>query len=124
MLLPAIPRARVGVFVGNAWDPQIGKETPWIDLARQLAGDEGVALLGTAATTVPPGTETLLRIFAAANAPVLLLFDEVLNFMGRHRSMADPFYAFIQNLTVAMTGTTEGALVISLPRGPGGDDRL
>ena len=86
------------------------------DLARQLAGDEGVALLGTAATTSPPGTETLLRIFAAANAPVLLLFDEVLNFMGRHRSVAEPFYAFIQNLTVAMTGTTEGALVISLPR--------
>ena len=30
--------------------------------------------------------------------------------------MADPFHAFIQNLTVAMTGTTHGAAVISLPR--------
>jgi len=116
VLLPAIPRARVGVFVGNAWDPQVGMETPWIDLARQLAGDEGVALLGTAAMTSPPGTETLQRIFAAANAPVLLLFDEVLNFVNRHRGMADPFYAFLQNLTVAMTGTTESAMVVSLPR--------
>ena len=30
------PSARVGVFVGNAWDPAEGRETPWIDLARQL----------------------------------------------------------------------------------------
>ena len=116
VLLPSIPKAKLGVFVGNAWDPQAGAETPWIDLARQLAGDAGVALLGPAAATAPPGTETLQRLFAAANAPVLLLFDEVLNFINRHRNMADPFYAFIQNLTVAMTGTTECAMVISLPR--------
>jgi len=30
--------------------------------------------------------------------------------------MADPFHAFLQNLTVAMTGTTRRAAVISLPR--------
>ncbi len=29
------PGARVGVFVGNAWDPSEGRETPWIDLARR-----------------------------------------------------------------------------------------
>jgi hypothetical protein len=34
------------VFVGNAWDPQEGRETPWIDIARQLAGDKGVEELG------------------------------------------------------------------------------
>ncbi len=47
---------------------------------------------------------------------MLLLFDEVLNFLNRHRASADSFHAFIQNLTVAMTGTTRGACVISLPR--------
>jgi hypothetical protein len=30
--------------------------------------------------------------------------------------MADQFHAFVQNLTVAMTGTTHGAAIISLPR--------
>ena len=55
-------------------------------------------------------------MFAAAGVPVLVLFDEVLNFVNRYRQMADPFHAFIQNLTVAMTGTTHGAAVISLPR--------
>ena len=110
------PRAAVGVFVGSAWDPREGRESPWIDVARQVAGDRGVAALGPAARTVPPGTEALARVFAEADAPVLFLFDEVLNFVNRHRTLAEPFYAFIQNLTVAVTGTTRAAAVISLPR--------
>lgn len=114
--VPKAPQARVGVFVGNAWDPSEGRETPWIDLARQLAGDQGVAALGTASQTTPPGTEALARVFAAADAPVLLLFDEVLNCVNRHRGLADSIHAFIQNLTVAVTGTTQVAAVISLPR--------
>ena len=114
--LAEAPSARVGVFVGNAWDPTDGRETPWIDLARQLAGDQGVAALGNAARTTPPGTETLARVFAAAQAPVLLLFDEVLNFVNRHRPMAEGFHAFLQNLTVTVTGTSRAAAVVSLPR--------
>jgi hypothetical protein len=114
--LASSPAASVAVFVGNAWDPQEGRETPWIDVARQLAGQEGVNLLGKSAKETPPGTESLARLFDAAKGTVLILFDEVLNFINRHRGMAEPFHAFIQNLTVAMTGTTRGAAVISLPR--------
>jgi hypothetical protein len=112
----SVPKAKVGVFVGNAWDPQPGRETPWIDIARQLAGDKGVEALGPAAKTTPPGTDSIARVFQAAGAPVLLLFDEVLNYLNRHRGSAESFHAFIQNLTVATTGTTHGAAVISLPR--------
>lgn len=111
-----VPQAKVAVFVGNAWDPQEGRETPWIDVAWQLAREKGVKELGAAAKTTPPGTEALARVFKAAGGPVLLLFDEVLNFMNRHRGMAEQFYAFIQSLTVATTGATQGAAVISLPR--------
>lgn len=114
--LTETPAAKVGVFVGNAWDPQDGRETPWIDIARQLAGDKGVAALGSAARKTPPGTEAIGRIFEAASGPVLILFDEVLNFLNRHRDMADSFHAFLQNLTVATTGTTRGAAIVSLPR--------
>lgn len=114
--LSSVPKAEVAVFVGSAWDPQDGRETPWIDIARQLAGDAGVEALGAAARTTPPGTDAIARVFHAAGGPVLLLFDEVLNFLNRHRGMAEPFHAFIQNLTVATTGTTHGATVISLPR--------
>lgn len=112
----AIPKTKVAIFVGNAWDPQPGRETPWIDLARQLAGDKGVALLGDSALSSPPGTRVLNELFNEAGGTVLVLFDEVLNFINRHRSMADQFHAFIQNLTSAMTGTTHSAAVISLPR--------
>ncbi len=114
--LPAVPRAAVGVFVGNAWDPQAGRETPWIELARQLAGDAGVAALGPGARATPPGTEAIGRLIEAAGGSILVLFDEVLNFVNRYRDLAEPFYAFVQNLTVAMTGTTRSAAVISLPR--------
>ena len=114
--ISAIPKASVAVFVGNAWDPREGRETPWIDVARQIGGDKGVEALGPAAKTTPPGTETLGRVFQAAGRPVLLLFDEVLNFLNRHRGMADQFHAFIQNLTVATTGHERCAAVISLPR--------
>ena len=73
------PPRRVAVFVGNAWDPTDGRETPWIDIARQLAGDKGVAALGSEAKNTPPGTEAIARIVEAAGGSVLLLFDEVLN---------------------------------------------
>src|SRR5438046_4115971 len=114
--IASVPKTSVAVFVGNAWDPQAGRETPWIDIARQLAGDKGVEALGPAARTTPPGTESIARVFQATGAPVLLLFDEVLNFLNRHRGMAEPFHAFIQTLTVATTGTTRGATVTSQPR--------
>jgi hypothetical protein len=114
--LSSVPKAKVAVFVGNAWDPQPGRETPWLDLANQLAGAAGREALGASAKDTAPGTEAIGRVFQAAGGPVLVLFDEVLNFMNRHRGMADGFYAFLQNLTVAMTGTTHGAAVISLPR--------
>ncbi|MDE0157838.1 MAG: DUF499 domain-containing protein [Gammaproteobacteria bacterium] len=111
-----VPAARVGVFVGNAWDPEEGRETPWVELARQLGDDAAVAALGASARTKPPGTEAIAKMLATVEAPVLLLFDEVLNFVNRHRDMAEGFHAFIQNLTVAVTGTTQVAAIISLPR--------
>ena len=109
-------RVKVATFVGSAWDPRDGNETPWIDLARQVAGERGVDLLGTEARRSPPGTRALGDVFTAADAPVLVLFDEVLNFINRHGDMADRFYAFIQNLTIAVAGTTQVSAVVSLPR--------
>ena len=111
-----IPETKVAVLVGNAWDPKEGRETPWIDIARQLAGDAGVAVLGPKARTVPPGTEALTEVFRVAGGRVLILFDEVLNLINRHRDLADPLHSFLQNLTVATAGSTQCVAVISLPR--------
>jgi len=118
--LRSVPEARVAVFVGNAWDSHEGRETPWIDLARQIAGEKGVGLLGADAKRVPPGTETLSAVFRAAGRPVLVLMDEVLNFLNRYKrqdaGIYEVFHAFIQNLTVALKGLDGCAALISLPR--------
>ena len=114
--LPEAPTAQVAVFVGNAWDPQEGREKPWIDIARQIAGDAGVKALGSAAKDAPPGTETLNRVIAMAGGPVLLLFDELLNFFNRHRSLAEPMHAFLHNIVRGFIGTNHRAAVFSLPR--------
>jgi len=52
--LAEVPKAKVAVYVGTAWDPHEGSETPWIDVARQLAGEEGVRILGPQAKESSP----------------------------------------------------------------------
>lgn len=112
-----VPKAKVAVFVGNAWDPSEGRETPWIDIGRQLAGETGVQALGPTAKQIPPGTSAIAKLVEAAGGLVLILCDEVLNYINRHRGeSADRFHSFLQNLTVAMTGMERSAAVISLPR--------
>ena len=114
--LTEAPKAKVAVFVGNAWDPQPGRETPWIDIARQLAGDAGVEVLGPSALDAPPGTDTINRLIAKVNGPVLLLFDELLNLFSRHRSLGEPMHAFLHNIVRGFVGSNHRAAVISLPR--------
>lgn len=114
--LSEVPTAKVAVFVGNAWDPQPGRETPWIDIARQLAGDEGVKALGPAAKESPPGTDTINRLVGMVKGPVLLLFDELLNLLSRHRNLAEPMHAFLHNIVRGFVGTNRRAAVFSLPK--------
>ncbi len=114
--LSQAPTARVAVFVGNAWDPSEGNETPWIDIARQLAGDAGIAALGKDARSKPPGTANIQKLLAAAGGRALILCDEVLNFFSRHRDMAESLRDFLGNLVRTLTGTTGCAGLVSLPQ--------
>ena len=114
--LSEAPEAKVAVFVGNAWDPQPGRETPWIDIAWQVAGEAGIKALGAKAKDAPPGTDAINKVIELAGKPVLLLFDEVLNALTRHKEMAEPFHAFLHNVMRGFVGTNHRAAVISLPR--------
>ena len=64
------PKAKVAVFVGNAWDPQPGRETPWIDIARQLASDACIEVFGPA-VDVQSRAEERIGLSQAASALVL-----------------------------------------------------
>jgi hypothetical protein len=116
--LAEVPRAKVAVFVGNAWDAREGRETPWLDLAWQLAEDAGRRLLGEAARTSAPGTAILQQLFSLVNEPILILFDETLNYIGRYPHQADQFHSFVQNLTSALAGAPKAVGLLSLPASP------
>lgn len=116
--LREVPKAQVAVFVGNAWDAEEGRETPWIDIAWQLAGDAGRRVLGKGGRTSPPGTAHLQQLFQLVNEPILILFDETLNYIGRCPHQADGFHSFVQNLTSALTATERAVGLLSLPASP------
>ena len=101
-----------GVFVGNAWDPKPGRETPWLDVASQLAAEAGIATLDSAARSTPPATSAIADLVRAAGGKVLILFDEVLNFVNRHRNMAEGFYA-LEHLTKPHNDRAESKILFN-----------
>jgi len=127
--LSAIPQARVAVFIGNQFDFVEGtggegeprRRTPWGDLAWQLGGP---ALYATVERHdregVVPGGEVLQRWFG--EAPVLILMDEVLNFIRRARDaggdyarLGSQMYSFLEVLSREAAGTSRAVLVVALP---------
>ena len=80
-------------------------------------------LLGPSAIDAPPGTDTINRLIARVDGPVLLLFDELLNLFSRHRGLGEPMHAFLHNIVRGFVGSNHRAAVISLPQ-PGRDDRV
>ena len=100
-----------------------GRETPWIDIARQLAGDPGVAALGFGGEDHATRDRGLARVFQAAGAPVLLLFDEVLNYLNRHRGAPTP--STPSSRTSRSPRPAHPRRVRDQPAAqPGGDDRV
>jgi hypothetical protein len=127
--LSAIPQARVAVFIGNRFDFVVGaggegeprRRTPWGDLAWQLGGP---ALYATVERHdqegIVPGGEILQRWFG--EAPVLILMDEVLNFIRRARDaggdyarLGSQMYSFLEVLSREAAGTSRAVLVVALP---------
>jgi len=113
--LKSIPGAQVAIFVGNAWDTSAGRETPWLDIADQIAGEQGRKLFNGKSA---PGTKAIGDLLRLTGKPVLILFDEVLNYIGRHPDQSNQFHSFIQNLTVALTSAERAVGLFSLPASP------
>lgn len=113
--LTSIPKAQVAIFVGNSWDATKGRETPWIDIAEQLLPNQGASLFSAKSA---PGTKAIGELIRLVGKPVLILFDETLNYIGRHPEQANQFHSFMQNLTVALTSAEKAVGLFSLPASP------
>jgi hypothetical protein len=128
-----IPKASVAVFVGTEFDFITGRgskgepirKTPWGDIAWQLGGLDGYKIIEQHdLQRSAPGKEVIRKILPK-DKPVLILMDEVLNFMSRARAsqqkvgestLASQFYEFLHNLTEEVSGRTGACLVLSLPK--------
>lgn len=133
------------VIVGTARSPVNPIETPdgltirttWGDLAYQLGGKEGYALVAeNDRTGISPGSELLSKLFST-HAPCLILIDEWVAYL-RHLYKADGLPAgsfdtnlsFVQSLTEAVKVSPQTFLVASLPQsqievgGEGGEEAL
>ena len=127
--LRSIPQARVAVFIGNRFDFVVGargegeprRRTPWGDLAWQLGGPDLYATVARHDQEgIVPGGEILQRWFG--EEPVLILMDEVLNFIRRARDaggayarLGSQMYSFLEVLSREVAGTSRAVLVVALP---------
>ncbi len=133
--LTSVPQAAVAVFVGTRWDAVTGtggdgepaRRTPWGHIAWQLARAAGrpdlfAAVAEQDAARVRPGKEAIARSLPA-DRPVLILMDEVMNFMTAARAirvgestLASQFYEYVHNLTDLADSRDRLVVVAALPK--------
>jgi len=121
-----VPAAAVAAFVGTEFDPIAGRggtdgtpirKTPWGEIAFQLGGASALAVLAEhEKQAVAPGGD-VIRAFLPKDRPVLILMDELMNFVSRSRKsgMASQLYSFLHNLSEEARGRDNMVLAVSVP---------
>ncbi|MCD6099133.1 MAG: ATP-binding protein [Candidatus Marinimicrobia bacterium] len=125
-----IPQGVVAIFVGTAFDVLKGhggneeptRFTPWGEIAWQIGGEKGYEIMKEhdVKRTAPSGN--IIRKLFPPDKSILILMDEVLNYMNRARArkigssnLSSQFLQFLQNLTSEASGRAGVSLVLSLP---------
>ena len=126
----SLPQARVAVIDGIKFSPSLPRthagttvNTLWGDLAVQLLGAEGYALLAEADQAgTSPGKDALIALLQRA-APCVVLLDELVAYVRQLEpgksypgGTFDSNITFIQALTEAMKSVPNGMLLASLPQ--------
>ena len=109
--LKNVPKVKVAVFVGTVPDPLKGK-TPWGEIAEQLGTYELVKEHDEKRLT--PGREIIEKILND-NKPVLILIDELTEYIVKAKEFEDQVFAFSQELTEAIKSLNQCVLVCTLP---------
>ena len=90
---------------------------PWGEIAFQLGGERALAVLAEhEKQAVAPGGD-VIRSFLPKDQPVLILMDELMNFVSRSRKsgMAAQLYSFLHNLSEEARGRDNTVLAVSIP---------
>lgn len=122
----SVPAAKVAVFVGTEFDPIAGRGgndgtprrfSPWGEMAFQTGGEKALAILAKHDEQgVAPGGD-VIRDFLPRDRPVLILMDELMNFVNRSRKsgMASQLYSFLHSLSEEARGRDNMVLAVSIP---------
>lgn len=122
----AVPRAATAVFVGTEFDSLTGRggsdgtplrKTPWGEIAFQLAGERGLAVVAEHEEKMIAPAGDVIRKFLPQDRPCLILMDELMNYVSRYRRMglSAQLYDFLQNLSETARGMDNVVLAVSLP---------
>lgn len=121
-----IPTAATAVFVGTEFDSLIGRggsdgtplrRTPWGEIAYQLGGDAGFALVaGHEKQLQAPGGDVIEKLLPK-DKPALILLDELMNYVSRNRKggLSAQLYDFLQNLSGVACARDNVVLAVSIP---------
>jgi len=121
-----IKTAKVAVFVGTEFSSVTGRgavdepvrKTPWGELAFQIGGKLGFEQFAELDKSfIPPGGDDLNKLFDK-DQPYLLLFDELLNYVSKHRNyqnLGAQFYNFLQSLTEFVRSRDNIVMAVSIP---------
>ena len=124
-----VPKARVAVLDGNAHAPGqawmhggVGVRTLWGELAWQLGGEDGLAMVADAdATGTSPGKETL-RALLERFAPCVVLVDELVAYIRQFADgqalsggTYDSNLSFVQALTESAKLVPTAIVLAALP---------
>ena len=125
----ALPHARLAVIAGTSLNPAAPRQvngitvrTLWGDIAAQLGGQEGYAIVRMAdEKSVAPGANDLVTLFNQFG-PSVILIDELIayarNIYGVNGLPAGSFdsnMTFVQSLTEAVKRSGQSQLVATIP---------
>lgn len=121
-----VPEAAVATFVGTEFDSITGRggsdgtplrQTPWGEIAWQLGGKEGFAVVAKHDETKTAPAGDVIGKMLPGDKPALILMDELLNYASRNRKsgLGAQFYSFLQNLSETTRGQNNVVLAVSIP---------
>lgn len=118
----AVQCEKFGVREGRVTDDGLQIHTLWGEIAYQLGGAQGYAVLRNYDRNLTaPGGETLTQLLRGLRKPALILLDEVLNHVEAAQTvtvgestLGRQLMIFLKSLTEAVSGSRNAALVYSL----------